>query len=98
MDLNAATLTPNPTDILSLIPLIGNNPVASTNSSVSPAQSFSALLTEMTGPVQTSQPVVPAPTVAAPVVSAPSAPAPVAIAPADQPVAVAPVSVPAPQE
>ena len=42
MDLNAATLTPNPTDIFSLIPLLGNNPVASTGLSSTPAQDFSA--------------------------------------------------------
>jgi hypothetical protein len=57
MDLNAATLTSNPTDIFSLIPLLGNNPVASTGLSITPAQDFSALLTEMTGP----NPVPPAP-------------------------------------
>jgi hypothetical protein len=63
MDLNAATLAPNPTDIFSLIPLLGNNPVASTGLSINPAQDFNALLTEMTG----TGPVLPPPVDAAPI-------------------------------
>jgi hypothetical protein len=54
MQLNAATLTaPTPagTNLLSLIPTLDATPAASTNSSAPIAQNFSALLTEMIGPV-----------------------------------------------
>src|SRR3954469_19555734 len=57
MDLTA-TAIPNSADLFSLSPLIGNAPAASTDSSASSAQDFSALLTELTGPgnIETADP------------------------------------------
>src|SRR5947207_9946459 len=55
MQLNAATLTAAPTqagtDLLSLIPTLDTASAASTNVSAPIAQDFSAMLTEMMGPV-----------------------------------------------
>jgi hypothetical protein len=54
MQLNAATLTaPTPagTSLFSLIPTLDATPAASANSSAAIAQNFSAMLTEMIGPV-----------------------------------------------
>jgi hypothetical protein len=55
MDLSAATAILNPADILSLLPLLGNAPAASTSFSVSSQQDFSAVLTELTGPVDNEE-------------------------------------------
>lgn len=74
MDLNAAPLTANPVDIFSLIPILGNTPAVSTGSSASPAQNFSALLTEMTGANPLAAPSVPAAPLAAAASPAPAAP------------------------
>lgn len=68
-DLSAATAILNPADILSLLPLLGNAPAASTGFSVCSPKDFSAVLTELTGPGDnepaSSTPVAPAQAIAA---------------------------------
>jgi hypothetical protein len=70
MDLSAATAFLNPADILSLLPLLGNAPAASTSFSVCSPQDFSAVLTELTGPgdheADSSTAVAPAPAIVPP--------------------------------